>query len=58
MKRPDDVFDRLRDAHDGLSSEESRRLDARLILLLINHIGDDEVVHDAIAAARQAGGRG
>lgn len=51
---PDAVFVALAAAHRDLSAEESRRLDAALVLLLANHIGDAEVLAQAIAAARAA----
>lgn len=52
---PDALFAALLDAHRGLSPEASRRLDARLVLLLANHVGDADVLAEAIAAARAAG---
>jgi len=52
---PDALFAALVDAHRGLSAAASRRLDARLILLLANHIGEAAVLAEAIAAARAAG---
>ena len=52
---PDALFEALVAAHRDLSPEASRRLDARLILLLANHLGDAEVLAEAIAAARAAG---
>jgi hypothetical protein len=52
---PDGVFDLLIAAHAGLSDAESAALDARLVLVLANHIGDAAVLRRAIAAARQAG---
>ncbi len=52
---PDALFAALVAAHCGLSAEASRRLDARLILLLANHIGDAAVIAEAIAAARATG---
>ncbi|MDE2581984.1 MAG: DUF2783 domain-containing protein [Rhodospirillales bacterium] len=52
---PDALFAALVDAHRGLSPDASRRLDARLVLLLANHIGDAGVIAEAIAAARAAG---
>ncbi len=52
---PDALFAALVAAHSGLSVEASRRLDARLILLLANHIGDAAVIAEAIAAARATG---
>ncbi|MBV9537421.1 MAG: DUF2783 domain-containing protein [Acidisphaera sp.] len=51
---PDGLFAALVDAHRGLEAEASRRLDARIVLLLANHIGEVAVVRDAIAAARAA----
>jgi hypothetical protein len=51
LDRVDDVYQWLMDAHAGLSDTESMRLNARLILLLANHIGDPRVIRDAIACA-------
>ncbi|MBT2189255.1 DUF2783 domain-containing protein [Sphingobium nicotianae] len=44
----DDVYQWLVDAHVGLSDAESMRLNARLILLLANAIGDPQVIREAI----------
>ena len=49
----DDFYEALIDAHRGLSDEASRLLNARLILLLANHIGELGVLRQALAAARQ-----
>ncbi len=54
---PDAAYNALVDAHRGLDQQESAVLNARLVLLLANHIGDIEVLAQAIAAARQAGSR-
>jgi hypothetical protein len=51
LSDPDGLFEALIAAHTGLAPEASRRLDARLVLLLANHIGDVEVVKQAIAEA-------
>ena len=51
---PDALFAALVAAHDGLDPAASRRLDAALVLLLANHIGDDGVVIDAIQVAKSA----
>jgi hypothetical protein len=51
--RADDVYAALIEAHRGLSHEESARLNARLVLMLANHIGDADVVLDAIGRARE-----
>jgi hypothetical protein len=54
LSDPDGLFEVLVEAHGGLAPEASRRLDARLVLLLANHIGDVEVVKQAISAAMAA----
>ena len=51
---PDDFYDELIALHRDLTDEESARLNARLILLLANHIGDMTVLRAAMAAARDA----
>jgi hypothetical protein len=49
----DDFYAALMAAHDGLSLEESTRLNARLVLLLANEVGNLECVKKAIEAARR-----
>lgn len=49
---PDGFYERLIEAHDGLDDEQSRLVNAKLILLLANHIGDREVLDQALAAAQ------
>jgi hypothetical protein len=51
---PDLAFESLVEAHRDLTPEQSRRLDARLVLLLANHIGSVTVLREAIEAARAA----
>ena len=51
---PDALFALLVEAHRGLDAETSRRLDARLVLLLANHIGDMETLRQAIAMAKDS----
>lgn len=53
LPAPDDFYQELIDAHRDLSDEQSALLNARLILLLANHVGDPAVLRQAIAAARQ-----
>ncbi len=48
---PDGVFEALMNAHRDLPPDASRRLDAKLVLLLANHIGDAEIVKQAIEIA-------
>jgi len=54
---PDALYTALIEAHGGLSEAESVALNARLILLLANHIGDAAVVGEAIATALKSLGR-
>lgn len=49
---PDDFYAELLAAHEGLSKPESDALNARLILVLANHIGDAEVLTQAISACK------
>jgi 3-(3-hydroxy-phenyl)propionate hydroxylase len=51
----DDIYQSLVDAHAGRSDGGSMRLNARLILLLANHIGDQQVIREAIACAAAIG---
>lgn len=51
----DDFYAALLAAHDGLSKHQSDALNARLLLILANHVGDMEVLEEAIAAAKKAG---
>ena len=50
---PDDFYECLIDAHRDLTEEQSRMLNARLILLLANQVGDCGVLIAAIAKARE-----
>lgn len=50
---PDDAYALLIDAHEGLTKAESDALNARLILILMNQIGDTDVIEHAIAAAKR-----
>jgi hypothetical protein len=50
---PDDFYEELIDLHRDLTDEQSALVNAKLVLLLANHIGDMEVLRAAIAAARE-----
>lgn len=52
LVHPDDLYEALVRLHDGRSREESEAINARLVLLLANHVGDGDVLAEAIAAAR------
>ncbi len=49
----DDFYERLIETHRGLSDEQSQLVNARLVLLLANHVGDLRVLEEALAAARE-----
>ncbi|MCB4820199.1 DUF2783 domain-containing protein [Roseicella aerolata] len=51
---PDGFYAALMEAHRGLDDASSRRLDAALVLLLANQIGDAAVLLEAIRLAREA----
>jgi hypothetical protein len=48
----DDFYEMLIDTHRGLSDDASRLVNARLVLLLANHVGDLRVLREALDAAR------
>ena len=58
LAQPDELYQKLIALHQGLDSDESAIVNAKLILLLANHIGDDRVTDEAIALARADAGGG
>ena len=54
LPHPDDFYEALIDTHRNLTDEQSAMLNAQLILLLANHIGDMAVLREALSAARMA----
>jgi hypothetical protein len=52
LEAPDDFYEALVDTHRGLNVEKGQALNARLILLMANHIGSTEVLLAALEAAR------
>jgi hypothetical protein len=50
----DGFYELLLDAHAGLTPEQSQLLNARLILLLANQVGDAKVLKECVEAAREA----
>ncbi|UYV38751.1 DUF2783 domain-containing protein [Rhodobacteraceae bacterium D3-12] len=53
IDKPDDFYADLLAAHEELSKEESDAFNARLLLVLANHIGDRSVLSAAIEAAKR-----
>tara|TARA_Y100000739_G_C20595466_1_gene460095 strand:+ start:567 stop:770 length:204 start_codon:yes stop_codon:yes gene_type:complete len=54
FESPDDFYEVLVNAHDGLSDDESRRLNAKIILLLANAIGNKDLLEEIILTARKS----
>lgn len=54
LDRPDDFYELLIAAHHGLDDAQSHALNARLVLLLANHVGSLEVLREALNLARAA----
>lgn len=51
FRDPDEAYAGLIAAHGGLSEAESHALNARLVLILMNHVGDDTVLAEALRLA-------
>jgi hypothetical protein len=51
IARPDDFYEALIELHRGLTLEQSAKVNAKMVLLLANHVGDLDVLHEALAAA-------
>jgi hypothetical protein len=54
---PDGLYAAITEAHADLTEAESAALDARLVLLLANHIGDPAVLVEALTIARTSLGK-
>jgi hypothetical protein len=53
LQDADGFYELLLDAHVGLTQEQSELLNARLILLLANQVGDAKVLKECVEAARE-----
>ena len=53
LAAPDDFYEELIDLHRGLNDEQSALVNAKLILLLATHVGDIDVLREAMTAAKQ-----
>ena len=52
LQDADGFYERLLDAHAGLTTEQSQLMNVRLILLLANQVGDAKVLAECVTAAR------
>lgn len=55
LSNPDESYARLIALHDGLTEAESHALNARLVLILMNQVGDAAIIAEALDLARQGG---
>ena len=51
LEAADDFYEALIERHQGLAVDESHALNARLVLILANHIGSMAVLREALEAA-------
>ena len=54
IDEPDSFYNKLIQLYEGLNESESREVQARLILLLSNHIGDSEALYESMRIARES----
>ena len=52
LTAPDEFYQALIETHENLSLAQSQALNARLVLLLANHVGSLDVLREALRAAR------
>ena len=55
LESPDDFYEALLETHEDLDTAASHALNARLVLLLANHIGSLDVLRQAMLLARETG---
>ncbi|AZS81603.1 MULTISPECIES: DUF2783 domain-containing protein [Achromobacter] len=54
LSAPDDFYEALIETHRDLTNEQSQELNAALILLLANHLGDMALLREALQQARES----
>ena len=54
IAQPDDFYEALISMHRGLTTEQRAKVNAKLIFLLANHVGDMHVLRQALEAARDS----
>ena len=48
VENPDDFYARLIELHEGLTTEQSHKVNAKVILMLANHVGDTDVLYEVL----------
>lgn len=54
LPAPDAFYQTLIETHQGLTDEQSAEVNAAVILLLANHVGDMEIIRDVLSRARRS----
>ena len=52
ISKPDDFYEELINSQRDLDDDQARFMNAKLVLLLANHIGDIRVIREALVAAK------
>ena len=52
INNPDDFYEQLLATHEGLTKQQSDNVNASLILILANHIGDQKILIQALEMAK------
>ena len=55
LSDPDGFYAQLLELHEGRDKQTSDAINARLVLLLSNHIGDHDIITQAFSIAGQNG---
>jgi hypothetical protein len=56
LQDPDGFYERWLNAHEGLDLEKSFELNARLVMLLANQVGDQSILEQCVNAAKHGAG--
>lgn len=51
ITKPDDFYEELINSQRDMSDDEAQLMNSKLILLMANHIGDRNIISEAITAA-------
>ncbi|MDC8830260.1 DUF2783 domain-containing protein [Alteromonas gilva] len=54
IDNPDDFYEELINAHENLTNDESQKFNAKLIMVLANHIGDRDVLTEALDCVKNS----
>lgn len=52
IEKPDDFYEMLTDAQRDMTDEDANDMNARLVLILANHVGDMDDLKEALDLAK------